>query len=151
MFTGLFGHRPSQNIFRFWDGSAYRRVDPIPTFKALEAACGGDVLALLVEMTGGGEDIPESLRRGLKEQQERATEVVIRAARGAFGVGPYSYDGRRECGLTDTSTVRLVADFVRFMTGLAAAAGPKSTWPGAASTPAGSATRSSAASGTAAG
>lgn len=133
-----------RRIFTFWDGAAYRSIDPLPAWRAFRVAMGSDpetALRALYKRAVPGLYGP-LLDRYLADKEAAAVKVA-NAACSAFGVKEYA-DG---AGLTEPERIALVRQFVEFMIGLAECAVPFAKRPGPASQSPASATPSSSAAG----
>ena len=126
LLTAARPRRDARQIFRYWDGAADRRIDPVLAWQALDALAGGEwqdtlkaVAAAPPPGTVGG------MARAWGERKRAATLKLADMVAGAFGVVPF--DG--SAGLTVAERVALAASFLDFMGGLAAAARGPTTSP----------------------
>lgn len=93
---------PRRFLFRFWDGTGWRTIDPTPVRRALEAACP-DPARAAADLLG---DDPADRR--IAEHQ------LLKAARTAFGVAEFRDDAGTLTGLTVTETLGVTLGFLRW-------------------------------------
>lgn len=135
-----------RNIFLFWDGTRWRRADPLAVGTRLEEVCP-DYLALLETIAGQATSAPPgALRDDLLSQQKGAAKKLASAAQQVFGLTPL--DDTK--GVTGAEAIGVLTRYFLFMEELAAAAElfPDSRGPASDSRP-DSATEPSAVFGTA--
>lgn len=117
--------RDERQLFRFWDGTRYRRADPVELWAKMEGAAGEDwtdLLRLLAKAPPPG-TIGDMLKLARKAQQDAATKIA-EATCAAFDVSPFAEDGTATVGLTKAERIALAASFLGFIGGLAGAARP---------------------------
>lgn len=130
LFTRLFGFgaAPNRDVFRFHDGERWRLADPVEVWERLEAAGGDQLLKDIAPPAGPAPaDLvaAEQLRAEQGAKRKAATAKLAEVACEAFGVEPLDDGGRRPSGMTVAERIRLVAEFVAYLRGLAVAARPK--------------------------
>lgn len=133
-----------RRIFTFWDGERYRSIDPLPAWRAFQAAMGADPETALRSLYR--RPVPGMVGQLLERyhaDKEAAAVKTAAAACAAFEVEPFA-DGR---GLTEPERIALVREFVEFMIGLAEYAAPFAKRPGPVSTSPASPTANSSAAG----
>lgn len=101
---------PERKIFRFWDGTQERGIDPLQVLRALNSHPEFDIathpaLATMSAPMGATE-------ADLKHQRQvadGALQITVRAAREAFEVQPYDHATGK--GLTEGETADLLDEF----------------------------------------
>ena len=102
-----------RRIFRYHDGGAWRRADPVWVGNRLEEACPEyqdllDVLAKDLQAIPAG-----ALRDSVASQKRDAAQKLARAARSIFGLLPLSEKGRG--GVTDGEAIGVITQYFLFM------------------------------------
>lgn len=104
MFGNWFKGRRSdrqREIFRYWDGSQYRRCDPVDALIRLQS-----------HPEYNYREHPDRVDQG----DQNATEITCRAVRDAFGVQQFDENSGR--GLTIRETLELLSVFVLYLESL---------------------------------
>lgn len=109
MLTGLFRYililitgmmiRGKRDFFRFFDGSRWRAVDPLPIARALFSHSKFD-----------WDETPKLLRSGQATIEIQAAEIIAKAAREVFRIKP-----AEQGGLTELECVDLVTAFQDYL------------------------------------
>lgn len=97
--------RPDRLIFKFWDGSRDRKIDPLEVQSALTSIDDFDLDTDMKLAQTSGPGATDALRR------------VISAVQCAFRVVPYD-EGPPEVGLTGAECMTLLFDFAHFVADL---------------------------------
>jgi hypothetical protein len=98
----LFRRRADRYIFRYWDGGRWRAIDPSVAYRRLQEHPEFDPqkhLPLLVS-----EDTQE---------QYKAADIVVDAARKAFDIGAFS--DSNPAALTELETMAVLEQFYQFV------------------------------------
>jgi hypothetical protein len=105
------GHEAAQppgedtHIFTFWDGSAHRRMDPLPIWYALWQT----------------PDIEATIKRAIKNEMEAIIELTA-VGRKLLNLQPY--DPVTGSGLTELATLNLIGNFLAYCDELKKKVGP---------------------------
>jgi len=105
----LFHRRDTRAIFRYFDGTKQRGIDPIAAFRSLVAHPDYD---------------PESTPLLVGAGDAAAYATMLKAARQVFGVTAWSEDGG---GLTETETIELLISFGAYLNSLKKSGNPSLT------------------------
>lgn len=126
----LFGFRSTlrdtRQLYRFYDGTRYRVVDPVEAWSAMEVAAGEEWTSLMRTMAA--DPPPGTVGAALKlwyETQQDAAKKVAAAVCAAFGVAELAETDAAPIGLTRAERIALAADFMSYMGSLAAGAKKK--------------------------
>lgn len=112
-------------IFRYHDGRAWRWADPVVLLRGVEDKLGSDWLTVLKNVEGRDQTAPTlSSRHAAVEAADRrkTRESAISAADSLFGLTPL--DPETGNGLTEQERMAVLAAFLYYIWGLAAAARP---------------------------
>lgn len=113
-------HDRQRNIFQFWDGTRYRRIDPIVVYRGLmdHPQFSWDDHPKVAENISSEHEM-------LRKDALRSFKVIADAVREVFGI-PH-FDGKR--GLTEEESLGLFGDFCEYMGLLKKSTDPPQTSP----------------------
>ncbi len=115
----------SRKIFRYWDGSVTRRVDPLGIGKEFERLCP-ERFKLFETLYKNPDKIPPgNARNELLDQQKAAGETLAKVSREVFQVPPLD----ETKGMTDGECIRIMTRYLLFMNRLAEDAQVFPNWP----------------------
>lgn len=104
----------SRFIFHFWDGSKWRRYDPIAVGIAFESACP-DRFALVETLFKDSSAFPPgNVREDLLKQQKIAGDTLAAVSRKVFDIPPLSDTN----GMTDGECIKVLTKYMLFMSKL---------------------------------
>lgn len=109
-------------VFRFHDGTRWRRADPFVAGAKLEEVCANyqDLLKLLAKKLDDPSIPVGPIRENLLEQKKQAAKTLVEATRKVFDLAPLTDEG----GVTEGEVIRILAEFFVFMEESATLAGP---------------------------
>lgn len=108
---GLSYSKRERGIFRYFDGSKWRRADPFEANRKLEKEGGKDWTSLLAGIRIEKvpfEKLSPGMMRAVADNWHHSIEKLAELARKVFDVKPISDDG----GLTDGQALSLLMDFL---------------------------------------
>lgn len=97
-----------REIFRYWDGSRERSIDPLVAFRRLDTHSVFDWESHPILI-----DQRESAEEMMREEGWKALEITVNAVHEVFDTKPY--DERDESGLPDAEAVGLLISFSDYL------------------------------------
>jgi broad specificity phosphatase PhoE len=92
--------KPNRNIYRFWDGTRERGIDPVRALR---------------EMYADKEFVPEKHYDAAVEGDLEATAVTLRMVHRVFGLQPYRETDSSEVGLTDQESLEVLFGLAEYL------------------------------------
>lgn len=124
----FFVKRNERLIFRFFDGSEYRYIDPLEVFRVLEACKYESILNRLSIFAQGVSIESDTLKKQLGDPMTISAELAD-VARKAFGVAKVSSQGGKVTGLSDLECCDLLTEFIGWSGDLMEEFRPFLKWP----------------------